>query len=214
MTDANFDAEVINSGKNVLVEFYAPWCGHCKNLAPTYESVAQDFLSEKNVVIAKVDATEEKGLGDKYEIQGFPTIKFFAADGSVENYEGGRSERDFVDFINKKVGTARDVGGLLNAEAGRIAELDIIAAKFATGDKKALSEEGVKLAESLSKTHESAKYYSRFFQKAVVPNYVANESARIAKIIKSRSVNRARLDEFSIRANILAAFAVSGHDEL
>ncbi|KAF9387038.1 hypothetical protein CPB97_003035 [Podila verticillata] len=214
LTDANFDAEVLNSGKNVLVEFYAPWCGHCKNLAPTYESVAQDFLSEKNVVIAKVDATEEKGLGDKYEIQGFPTIKFFAADGSVENYEGGRSERDFVDFINKKVGTARDVGGLLNAEAGRIAELDIIAAKFATGDKKALSEEGVKLAESLSKTHESAKYYSRFFQKAVVPNYVANESARIAKIIKSRSVNRARLDEFSIRANILAAFAVSGHDEL
>ncbi|KAG0031740.1 hypothetical protein BGZ81_000681 [Podila clonocystis] len=215
LTDANFDAEVLHSGKNVLVEFYAPWCGHCKSLAPTYETVAQDFVSEKNVVIAKVDATEEKDVADRYDIKGFPTIKFFAADGSVSDYEGGRSEQDFVEFINKKVGTSRAVGGLLNAEAGRIAELDIIAAKFATGDKKALSEEGVKLAESLSKTHESAKYYSRFFQKAVtVPNYVANESARIAKIIKSQSVNKARLDEFSIRHNILAAFAVSGHDEL
>ncbi|KAG0332592.1 hypothetical protein BG000_009893 [Podila horticola] len=207
LTDTNFDAEVLHSGKNVLVEFYAPWCGHCKSLAPTYETVAQDFASEKNVVIAKVDATEEKGVADRYDIKGFPTLKFFAADGSVSDYEGGRSEQDFVEFINKKVGTARAVGGMLNAEAGRIAELDIIAAKFTTGDKKALSEEGVKLAD--------AKYYSRFFQKAAtVPNYVANESARIAKIIKSRSVSKARLDEFSIRHNILAAFAVSGHDEL
>ncbi|KAG0327329.1 hypothetical protein BG004_002787 [Podila humilis] len=220
LTDANFDAEVLHSGKNVLVEFYAPWCGHCKNLVPIYETVAQDFVNDKNVVIAKVDATVEKEVADRYNIQGFPTIKFFAADGTVHDYDSGRTEQDFVEYINKKAGTARQVGGTLHAMAGRIPELDTIAGQFAKAtsaeDKKEISEEGVALAEKLSTTKDSAKYYARFFQKAVtIPNYIANESARIAKVIKSQNVNKLRLDEFSIRQNILAAFVVSdGHDEL
>ncbi|KAF9424453.1 hypothetical protein BGZ94_008049 [Podila epigama] len=219
LTETNFDAEVLNSGKNVLVEFYAPWCGHCKNLAPVYESVAKDFINEDNVVIAKVDATVEKGLGSKYEVNGYPTLKFFAADGTIVDYDSGRSEQDFVDYINKKVGTSRAVGGLLNAEAGRVPELDAIATKFAqassSSDKKKIAVEGAALAESLTEKHSSAKFYARFFTKAVAtPDYIATESARIAKIIKSRSVNRARLDDFSIRQNILAAFVATGHDEL
>ncbi|KAF9364385.1 hypothetical protein BGX34_001699 [Mortierella sp. NVP85] len=224
LTDSTFDAEVLKSGKNVLVEFYAPWCGHCKNLAakrvcyetvvaPTYEKVAQDFLNDKEtVVIANVDATVEKTVAERYGVTGYPTIKFFTADGKVEDYNSGRSEEDFVDFINKKAGTQRAVGGLLNAEAGRIPELDELAQKFAKAttqdEKKSISDKGIELAGSLTGSNTSAKFYSRFFEKSLAtPDYPTTEAARLAKIIKGKSVNRARLDEFSIRHNIISVFA-------
>ncbi|KAG0260649.1 hypothetical protein BG011_001712 [Mortierella polycephala] len=225
LTDATFDAEVLNSGKNALVEFYAPWCGHCKTLAPIYEKVAQDFANDKNtVVIANLDATEEKIAAEKYGVTGYPTIKFFAADGSVEDYRGGRSEQDFIDFINQKTGTQRVAGGLLSAEAGRIPELDELVQKFVQAsnkdEKKTISDKALELAATLT-TNSSAKYYSRFFEKTLAtPTYPATEAARLAKIIKNKSVSRVRLDEFSIRHNILSVFnnavaaAPAGKDEL
>ncbi|KAF9933945.1 hypothetical protein FBU30_003889 [Linnemannia zychae] len=213
LTDATFESEVLTSGKNVLVEFYAPWCGHCKNLAPTYEKVAQDFINDKKVVtIANLDATVEKITADKYDVKGYPTIKFFAADGTVEDYNGGRSEQDFIDFINQKTGTQRVAGGMLSPEAGRIAELDILAEKFSKAaskdQKKAISDEAIALADSLASTNSSAKYYSRFFEKSLAtPAFPTTEAARLAKIIKDKSVNRARLDDFSIRHNIISVFS-------
>ncbi|KAL2552938.1 Protein disulfide-isomerase [Forsythia ovata] len=61
-------------------EFYAPWCGHCKALAPEYAAAATELKAE-NVKLAKVDATEENELAEKYEIQGFHIVYFFV-DGS------------------------------------------------------------------------------------------------------------------------------------
>ncbi|KAG0207945.1 hypothetical protein BGX28_000958 [Mortierella sp. GBA30] len=225
LTDATFEKEVLQSGKNSLVEFYAPWCGHCKNLAPTYEKVANTFLNDKDsVVIANVDATVEKSVAEKYGVTGYPTIKFFAADGTVEDYEGGRSEQDFIDFINKKVGTERVAGGLLSTKAGRIPELDELVTQFTQAsskdEKKTISDKATELAGASKNA--SAKYYVRFFEKALAtPEYAATEAARLAKIIKNKSVNRARLDDFSIRHNIISVFAEeegapasAGKDEL
>ncbi|KAG0056696.1 hypothetical protein BGZ83_003939 [Gryganskiella cystojenkinii] len=225
LTDAAFESEVLHSGKSALVEFYAPWCGHCKNLAPIYEKVAQDFVNEKNVLIANLDATVETKAAEKYGVTGYPTIKYFAADGTVEDYQGGRSEQDFLDFINKKAGTFRVSGGLLSPEAGRIHELDTLAQKFASTqnqkEKKTISAQGIELATTLSATNDSAKYYGRFFEKALVtPTFPATEATRLSKIIQGKSVNRARLDDFSIRHNIISVFAdatiapVAAKDEL
>ena len=101
----NFDKIAI-SGKPALVEFFAPWCGHCKSLAPVYEQLAQDFSFAKDkVAIAKVDADSEKSLGKRFGIQGFPTIKFF--DGKSEkpeDYNGGRDLESLTAFITEKTG--------------------------------------------------------------------------------------------------------------
>ncbi|KAF9434370.1 hypothetical protein BGZ76_008129 [Entomortierella beljakovae] len=213
LTDSTFETEVLKSGRPALVEFYAPWCGHCKNLAPTYEKVAQDFLSDKEkVLIANVDATVDKTYAEKYGVTGYPTIKFFTADGQVEDYQGGRSEQDFIDFINQKTGTQRVAGGLLSPEAGRIAELDTFAEKFAKAgsqdEKKIISSEAIEVANKINNA--SAKYYTRFFEKSLsTPNYAQTESTRLSNIIKGKSVNRARLDEFSIRHNIISVFAAT-----
>lgn len=100
----NFDDIVLNSGKPALVEFFAPWCGHCKTLAPIYEELATAFehASDK-VTIAKVDADAHKDLGRKHGVQGFPTLKWFA-DGKVEDYKSGRDLDSLTAFINGKTG--------------------------------------------------------------------------------------------------------------
>jgi len=102
----NFDKVVLKSGKPTLVEFFAPWCGHCKNLAPVYEELASAFESSKDKVqIAKVDADAERDLGKKFGVQGFPTLKWF--DGKSDkptDYSGGRDLESLSNFITDKTG--------------------------------------------------------------------------------------------------------------
>ncbi|KAI0322608.1 thioredoxin-like protein [Amylostereum chailletii] len=106
----NFDS-VIGQGKPGLVEFFAPWCGHCKNLAPTYEQLADSFAHAKSkVVIAKVDADGAgKPLGSKYGVTGFPTLKWFNAEGEAEPYEDGRDLDSLVNFITSKSGVKSNI---------------------------------------------------------------------------------------------------------
>ena len=70
-----FNEEVLESEKEVLVKFYAPWCGHCKTLAPHYDEAAQRLSNNPNILIAKVDSTENEVAN--LDIQGFPTLKWF-----------------------------------------------------------------------------------------------------------------------------------------
>ena len=80
------------------------------------------------MVIAKIDASAERDIGTKYDVSGFPTIKFFPSGDAKEPeaYEGAREVKDFVDFINEKAGTARTPDGGLLPSAGRIEAIDKI----------------------------------------------------------------------------------------
>lgn len=82
-------------------------CGHCKSLAPEYEIAATAFSKLQNrAIIASVDADAHKSLGGRFEVKGFPTLKWFPA-GSLEPeaYSGGRTAKDIVEFVNGKAGT-------------------------------------------------------------------------------------------------------------
>jgi protein disulfide-isomerase A6 len=109
---SNFDQVVLKSGTPTLVEFFAPWCGHCKTLAPVYEELALAFEHAKGKVqIAKVDADAERDLGKRFGVQGFPTLKFF--DGKSDqptDYNGGRDLESLSTFITEKTGVRSKKG--------------------------------------------------------------------------------------------------------
>lgn len=104
LTGENFQ-KALDHFDNILVEFYAPWCGHCKAFAPDYVKIAS-ILKDKgqNVACAKVDAPEEQDLIEKYDIQGFPTLKLFRKEKKPESYQGFRSVDALVDWATRKIG--------------------------------------------------------------------------------------------------------------
>ena len=104
LTDDNFDKLVLKSDDIWLVEFYAPWCGHCKNLAPNWARAATELKGK--VKLGALDATVHTVKASQYGIQGFPTIKYFPSGpktaSSAEEYDGGRSASDIVKWASDK----------------------------------------------------------------------------------------------------------------
>lgn len=89
LRERNFTT-VVENNRFVMVEFYAPWCGHCLALAPEYAAAATE-LKPDGVVLAKVDATVENELAHEYDVQGYPTV-FFFVDGVHKPYTGQRTK--------------------------------------------------------------------------------------------------------------------------
>jgi len=154
----NYKDVVLDNDKDVLVEFYAPWCGHCKALAPKYEELGQLYQTpefSKLVTIAKVDATAND-VPD--EIQGFPTIKLFAAgkkDAPVD-YSGSRTIEDLIEFI--KDNGSHKVAAVYSADAEDATKDAEASASSATDKAASAASEGTESVKSgASKATESVK---------------------------------------------------------
>jgi len=104
-----FDEVVNDPDKDVLIEFYAPWCGHCKALEPKYKEVAAKLKNYSDVVVAKMDATANDWPRDKFEVSGYPTIYFVPAKEGARpvKYDGGRDVDEIVKFVKKRAKTIK-----------------------------------------------------------------------------------------------------------
>ena len=89
----------------ILVEFYAPWCGHCKRLAPEYEKAATALVKEDPPIsLAKVDCPANEGVCGKYSVSGYPTLKIFRNGEYSAEYDGPRSADGIISFMKKQSG--------------------------------------------------------------------------------------------------------------
>ncbi|KAM0722136.1 hypothetical protein Q7P37_001577 [Cladosporium fusiforme] len=217
LTDTTFK-EKIGGEQDAIVAFTAPWCGHCKTLAPIWEKVAEDFASESSVLVAKVDceAPNAKAVAQAAGVKSYPTIKYYPA-GSSEAipYTGGRSESDLVAFLNDKAGTFRVAGGGLSALAGTIPSLDEVVRTLRVGGAKAQKEFEAALA---SAKEQYAEYYGKVAKKSEENvGYVEKELARLQSLLKKGGLTEEKKDDLTKRANILTVFRGSeagGKDEL
>ena len=188
----------------------------CKSLAPVWEKVAKDFANEPGVLIAKVDAEGEdsKATAKDQGVTSYPTIKFFPKGSKEpEAYAGGRTEPDFVKFINEKAGTHRTPGGKLDANGGTISTLDAIVAKFTGGISiaEAAAEAATAAADLKAQAQNKyAEYYVKVFDKLQkADTYATKELARLEGILKKGTVNSEKLDELMSKTNILRKFIAS-----
>ena len=119
LTDSDFDEQVIESKALWMIEFYAPWCGHCKNLKGPWAKAATTLKG--SVKFAKVDATVETELGSRYGVQSYPTLKVFTPDNKEdpEKYEGPRDATGIIAYCQKRMvefGILQHVEQIINQE--------------------------------------------------------------------------------------------------
>ncbi|PRP79724.1 putative protein disulfide-isomerase [Planoprotostelium fungivorum] len=93
LTEENFDD--LTSDGNWFIDLYAPWCGHCKRLDPIWERLAHELEGE--VHLGKIDATEHSALGQRFNLRGYPTLRFLTGGDMIE-YKGGRTFEELREF--------------------------------------------------------------------------------------------------------------------
>jgi protein disulfide-isomerase-like protein len=206
----NFESVVLDSTKNVFVEFYAPWCGHCKRLTPIWEKLAGVFKHENDVVIANLDADSHKDIATKYGVSGFPTLIYFPKeDKNGDRYNGGRELPDLLAHINTKAGTQRLENGRLSETVGRDSALDELAQKFISNPAERASL--FAQAETLAKSNKNAEWYPKFMNVIIKKgeDWVAKEQERLKGMLDGDALSGEKIDEFTIRTNVLNAFQIN-----
>ncbi|XP_019526297.3 thioredoxin domain-containing protein 5 homolog isoform X1 [Aedes albopictus] len=102
LTDDTF-AKHISSGKH-FVKFFAPWCGHCTKLAPTWEELAKSLEYDTSISISKIDCTQYRPICTDFEVKGYPTLLWIEDGKKIEKYSGSRSHEDLKAYVSKMAG--------------------------------------------------------------------------------------------------------------
>ena len=98
LTSDNFETEVLNSDKPVLVDFYADWCGPCKMMAPVVDQIAEE---NEDIKVGKINVDDEQDLAAKYGVMSIPTIGFFKNGDIVEKSVGAKPKSELLKMIGK-----------------------------------------------------------------------------------------------------------------
>ena len=95
----DFNDKILKSDKPVLVDFWAPWCGPCKMVAPELEAVASEY--ENKAIVAKINVDEQQQLASQYDVMSIPTLLILKDGQEIERLVGYRPRKDLMDAIDK-----------------------------------------------------------------------------------------------------------------
>lgn len=131
LDDKTFDAAI--ASKNAFVKFYAPWCGHCKKMKPDWDRLGTEFAGSNSVVIGDVDCTVHQDLCGRFDVKGYPTVKYFNAETGKSGaaYEGGRDYDALKKFTEETLSKACDIKTSENCDEKEVKYAESIKAKGA-----------------------------------------------------------------------------------
>lgn len=198
----------------MLLEVYAPWCGHCKQLAPVYSELAAEVMKDKDlsarVIIAKANADEHRELAEKFGVRGFPTIKYIPrgklAEGA-DDYNGGRTKDDFLSFLKTRDAAARDAVSIdalaplaKKFFAAKKADLQSIADEARAAVDALASDDAYKGKMAAAQAH--AALLAKAAEKGTV-KFFQTERERLERVLASGSVTAAKLEAMALKADVL-----------
>eukprot|EP00302_Diacronema_sp_CCMP2436_P042542 CAMPEP_0180036826 /NCGR_PEP_ID=MMETSP0984-20121128/31152_1 /TAXON_ID=483367 /ORGANISM="non described non described, Strain CCMP 2436" /LENGTH=223 /DNA_ID=CAMNT_0021963063 /DNA_START=14 /DNA_END=686 /DNA_ORIENTATION=+ len=167
LTRDNYDE--LTSGKNMFIKFFAPWCGHCKAMAPAWGELGTEFEGSSSVVIGDVDCTSDGGkpLCDAQEVRGYPTVMYFNGETGEkgEKYNGGRDTETLKKFTLESLSAKCKVvlhDGGRDTETLKKFTLESLSAKCKVEETSACSEKEIGYIEKMKgDSAESAKQLER-----------------------------------------------------
>merc|ERR1719208_765372 len=185
LTTDNWASET--AGKTVFLKFFAPWCGHCKHLAPAWEELMEEYQGSQTTLIAKLDCTDAdaKPLCDKNGVTGYPTLKYGDPNAS-EDYQGGRSLDDLKEFAADNLGPMCGPANRDICDDKQIEKID----KYAAWDTDKLSKFIAKQENKIQKEEDDFKYLQEQTQKKVAR--AEKKKDKTIKKIKAKGLSLAK----------------------
>jgi protein disulfide-isomerase-like protein len=104
--DQDSYAALIKSGKNGMIKFFQPWCGHCTKMKPAWDEASA--AAHSSVFLADVNCSDQEELCKEVGVSGYPTIKVYK-DGEVSDYNGGRTLEDLTKYVETELATPCDI---------------------------------------------------------------------------------------------------------
>uniref|UniRef100_A0A061QXC5 protein disulfide-isomerase n=1 Tax=Tetraselmis sp. GSL018 TaxID=582737 RepID=A0A061QXC5_9CHLO len=217
--DADSFADHVAGDVSIFVKFYAPWCGHCKRIAPVWMEFAQKLVEEPSlkhkVLAAEVNADENTALAKEYGVTGYPTFVFFPPKGSSQrpmHYGGPQKVEDFVRFA----GSRTTALFLDRGKASRVFALDVLAWRFAQGGGDAREDMMRRVREVRDRDsapgsmRASAEMYLKLMEKSIKAEdpgkFLEEEKERLDRLIRSGQLTDEKLSEVTARRSILDGF--------
>ncbi|TIC66285.1 thioredoxin-like protein [Wallemia mellicola] len=192
----------LTDGKTTLIEFYVPWCKHCKAVEPIYTELSKIFKYEDNCQIAKlnVDNKDNKEIVDQFNVSGYPTFNLVKNE-EKHIYNKARTLDHFLKFLNEHCKTDRDLNGELGDKAGVNHEYNAIIVRFLCSN----NQQRLEIIETLNEI--SDKVYLRVMSKIISDgvDYLSAESNRLNNLLAT-NLRQEQKDKFKIKSNILTHF--------
>ena len=101
ISDDTFENEVITKGKPIIVDFWAEWCGPCKQIGPILEDLSDEY--KEKIIIGKLDVDENPEIASKYQIRGIPTMMLFNNGTLIDTKVGMSSKSDLIQWIDNNI---------------------------------------------------------------------------------------------------------------